>query len=77
MHQDEFVEARAICTEIGIAVLASIGEQRELTFENLVKILQEVKGSKLRLEPEREHSIGLAIKILSSFADERTAAARY
>ncbi|MBS0970804.1 hypothetical protein JK232_18090 [Nissabacter archeti] len=71
MQQDEFSEAKAICTEIGIAVLASLGEQRAFTLETLIDILQEVQRSGARLEAEREHSMDLAVKILTSFAGSR------
>lgn len=67
MHQDEFAEARAVCTEIGIAVLASFGERRDFTLESLIDILQTVQGSDARLGLERKHTIDLAIKILASF----------
>ncbi|WP_072932049.1 hypothetical protein [Nissabacter archeti] len=74
---DEFTEAQAICTEIGIAVLASLGEQRAFTLETLIDILQEVQEGGTRLGTEREHSMGLAIQILASFAENRPSVIRH
>lgn len=68
-QRDVFIEAKAICTEIGIAVLASLGEQRAFTLETLIDILQEAQGGGARLGAEREHSMGLAIKTLACFIE--------
>lgn len=77
MNQDEFAEAKAICTEIGIAVLASFGEKRDFTLKNLIDILQEAQGSEAKLGPERKHSIDLAIKILANFIESRPTIVRH
>lgn len=76
-QRDEFTEAQAICTEIGIAVLASLGEQRAFTLEILIDILQEAQGSGARLGAEREHSMNLAVQILASFAENRPSVIRH
>ncbi|PLR29093.1 hypothetical protein [Chimaeribacter arupi] len=69
-QRDVFIEAKAICTEIGIAVLASLGDQRAFTLETLIDILQEAQEGGARLGAEREHSMVLAVKILASFAEK-------
>ena len=39
-QQDEFTEGKAICNEIGAAVLTVLGEKREFTIQTLVKVMQ-------------------------------------
>ena len=65
------------CDLTGIAVLASLGEQRAFTLETLIDILQEAQRSGAALGAEREHSMELAVNILASFIECSPAAIRH
>lgn len=65
-QQDEFTEGKAICNEIGAAVLTVLGEKREFTIQTLVKVMQ--ASREIGVGDERDRALKLAENILKKFS---------
>jgi hypothetical protein len=65
-QQDQFSEGKAICYEIGAAVLTALGEKREFTIQTLVNVMQASREN--GVENKRIGTIKLAENILNRFS---------
>ncbi len=65
-QQDQFSEGKAICHEIGAAVLTALGEKREFTIQTLMNVMQASREN--GVENERICAIKLAENILKRFS---------
>ena len=68
LHQNEFAEGKAICNEIGGAVLEILGRKQELTVQSLIEVIQEAQQDGQSYGDEREQGMELALRILQKFA---------
>lgn len=64
-QQDEFSEGKAICNEIGAAVLTALGEKREFTIQTLVNVMQAARENEV--ENDRSRALKLSEDILKKF----------
>lgn len=67
-QEDEFAQGKAICNEIGGAVLEVLGQKREFSVQSLIDIMQEAKKDGHDYGLEREQGMELAINILKKLA---------
>jgi len=68
--KNEFAEGKAVCNEIGGAVLEVLGQKREFAVQSLIDILQEIQHDGYSYDEEREKGMELAVRILQKFAYE-------
>ncbi|WP_278495538.1 hypothetical protein [Pantoea vagans] len=66
--KNEFAEGKAICNEIGGAVLEVLGQKREFAVQSVIDILQETQHDGHSYDEEREKGMELALRILKKFA---------
>lgn len=66
-EKNECVEGKAICNEIGGAVLEVLGHKHEFAVQSLIDVLQEAQQDVHNYGEEREKGMKLAIKILQKF----------
>ncbi len=66
-EKDEFSEAKAICNEIGGAVLEVLAHKREFAVQSLIDIMQEAQHDGHSYGEEREKGMERAIRILQKF----------
>lgn len=66
--QNEFAEGKAICNEIGGAVLEILARKQELAVQSLIDVLQEAQKDEHCYGAEREEGMERAIRILQKFA---------
>lgn len=64
---EDMAEARAICNEIGGAVLTVLGEKRAFTVESLITTLKRMKASDYDYGKERTQAAERAQFILGKF----------
>lgn len=67
MSQNELDEGKAICNEIGGAVLTILGEKRKFSVQSLIDIMQEAQKDSHDYGREREKGMESAIRILQKF----------
>lgn len=66
-EKNEFAEGKAICNEIGGAVLDILSHKREFAVQSIIDVLQEAQQDVHNYDEEREKGMKLAIKILQKF----------
>lgn len=66
--KNEFAEGKAICNEIGGAVLEVLGNKREFAVQSLIDFMQNAQHDGNNYGEEREKGMELAIRILQKFA---------
>lgn len=69
-EQNEHAEGKAICNEIGGAVLEVLGRKSEFAVQSLIDVLQDAQRDCHHYDAEREREQGMemAIRILQKFA---------
>lgn len=67
-EKNQFAEGKAICNEIGNAVLEVLGNQREFAVLSLIDVLQEAQQDGQSYGEGREKDMERAIRILQKFA---------
>lgn len=67
-EQNEYAEGKAICNEIGGAVLEVLGRKSEFAVQSLIDVLLEAQRDGHHYDAEREHGMEMAIRILQKFA---------
>ena len=66
-QSNEFSESKAICNEIGSAVLEALAQNRDFSVRSLINILEQAELEKYHDHAERQSAINQAIKILKKF----------
>lgn len=64
---DDFTEAKALCNEIGGAVLELLGDGRELSVQGLISILQGAQNDDHDYGELRDETMIRAIRLLQKF----------
>lgn len=67
-EQNEYAEGKAICNEIGGAVLEVLGRKSEFAVQSLIDVLQEAQSDGHHYDAEREQGMEMAIRVLQKFA---------
>lgn len=66
-QQNDFSEAKAICNEIGGAVLEVLGRKRALSVQSLIDIIEEARAGNYIYTVERKQGMERAVYILKKF----------
>ncbi|EAV3689979.1 hypothetical protein E2W85_23590 [Salmonella enterica] len=66
-QQNDFSEAKAICNEIGGAVLEVLGRKRALSAQSLIDIIEEARAGNFIYTVERKQGMERAVYILKKF----------
>ncbi|EEF7938175.1 hypothetical protein ACOIPX_003761 [Salmonella enterica] len=66
-QQNDFTEARAICNEIGGAVLEVLAQKRELSVQSLIDVIEKGMRGNFTYISGREQGIERAVNILKRF----------
>lgn len=66
-QQNEFTEARAICNEIGGAVLEVLAQKRELSVQSLIDVIEKGMGGNFTYTSDRVQGMERAVNILKRF----------
>ncbi|WP_294909374.1 hypothetical protein [Tatumella sp. UBA2305] len=65
--EDDFTAAKAICNEIGGAVLELLGDGQSLSVEGLVTVMQQAQQDGHSYGEQREEAMLRAIRLLQKF----------
>ncbi|KJV25488.1 hypothetical protein VH86_16645 [Pantoea sp. BL1] len=65
---NEYAAGKAICNEIGGAVLEVLSRKNEFAVQSLIDVLQEAQQDGHHYDVERELGMEMAIRILQKFA---------
>ncbi|ELC2816052.1 hypothetical protein RIX35_005275 [Salmonella enterica] len=66
-QQNDFTEARAICNEIGGAVLEILAQKRELSVQSLIDVIEKGMRGNFTFTSDREQGMERAVNILKRF----------
>ncbi|HAF2162740.1 TPA: hypothetical protein G8N56_004323 [Salmonella enterica] len=66
-QQNDFTEARAICNEIGGAVLEVLTQKRELSVQSLIDVIEKGMRGNFTYTSDREQGMERAVNILKRF----------
>lgn len=66
-QQNDFTEARAICNEIGGAVLEVLAQKRELSVQSLIDVIEKGMRGNFTYTSNREQGMERAVNILKRF----------
>lgn len=66
-QKNEFTEARAICNEIGGAVLEILAQKRELSVQSLIDVIEKGMSENVIYTSDREQGMKRAVNILKRF----------
>ncbi|EGY9635869.1 hypothetical protein JEF38_004823 [Salmonella enterica subsp. enterica serovar Rough O:c:z] len=66
-QQNDFMEARAICNEIGGAVLEVLAQKRELSVQSLIDVIEKGMRGNFTYTSDREQGMERAVNILKRF----------
>lgn len=66
-QQNDFTEARAICNEIGGAVLEVLAQKRELSVQSLIDVIEKGMRGNFTYTSDREQGMKRAVNILKRF----------
>lgn len=66
-QQNDFTEARAICNEIGGAVLEVLAQKRELSVQSLIDVIEKGMSGNFTYTSDREQGMERAVNILKRF----------
>lgn len=66
-QQNDFTEARAICNEIGGAVLEVLAQKRELSVQSLIDVIEKGIRGNFTYTSDREQGMERAVNILKRF----------
>lgn len=65
--KNEFNEARAICNEIGGAVLEILAQKRELSVQSLIDVIEKGMSENITYTSDRKQGMKWAVNILKRF----------
>lgn len=66
-QKNEFTEARAICNEIGGAVLEIFAQKRELSVQSLIDVIEKGMSGNFTYTSDRVQGMEWAVNILKRF----------
>ncbi|EOV0239493.1 hypothetical protein ACOIP5_005309 [Salmonella enterica] len=66
-QKNEFTEARAICNEIGGAVLEILAQKRELSVQSLIDVIEKGMSGNITYTSDRKQGMKRAVNILKRF----------
>ncbi|EAO8184449.1 TPA: hypothetical protein ACS50C_005026 [Salmonella enterica] len=66
-QKNEFTEARAICNEIGGAVLEILAQKRELSVQSLIDVIEKGMSGNFTYTSDRVQGMEWAVNILKRF----------